>query len=107
MTPFPLKIVTPDGLIFDGEAEELIVRSSTGDGADNDFLSGTIENQTVSGNDFQREACHAPSPPLNFATTSSMEPAYRKKDSGISSCLPSMISLKERMVSFRETYLPS
>ena len=31
MTPFSLKIVTPDGLIFDGEAEELIVRSSTGD----------------------------------------------------------------------------
>ena len=31
MTPFPLKIVTPDGLIYDGEAEELIVRSSTGD----------------------------------------------------------------------------
>ena len=31
MTPFKLKIVTPDGLIFDGEAEELIVRSSTGD----------------------------------------------------------------------------
>ena len=31
MTPFPLKIVTPDGLIIDGEAEELIVRSSTGD----------------------------------------------------------------------------
>ena len=31
MTPFPLKIVTADGLIFDGEAEELIVRSSTGD----------------------------------------------------------------------------
>ena len=31
MTPFKLKIVTPDGLIFDGQAEELIVRSSTGD----------------------------------------------------------------------------
>ena len=31
MSSFPLKIVTPDGLIFDGEAEELIVRSSTGD----------------------------------------------------------------------------
>ena len=31
MSTFPLKIVTPDGLIFDGEAEELIVRSSTGD----------------------------------------------------------------------------
>ena len=31
MTPFPLKIVTPDGLIFDGQAEELIVRTSTGD----------------------------------------------------------------------------
>lgn len=31
MTSFPLKIVTPDGLIFDGQAEELIVRSSTGD----------------------------------------------------------------------------
>ena len=31
MTPFHLKIVTPDGLIFDGEAERLIVRSTTGD----------------------------------------------------------------------------
>ena len=31
MTPFKLKIVTPDGLIFDGEAEKLIVRTSGGD----------------------------------------------------------------------------
>jgi F-type H+-transporting ATPase subunit epsilon len=31
MTQFPLKIVTPDGLIFDGPAEELIVRSIGGD----------------------------------------------------------------------------
>ena len=31
MTAFSLKIVTPDGLKFDGEAEELIVRSTTGD----------------------------------------------------------------------------
>lgn len=31
MTSFPLKIVTPDGLIFDGEAEEIIVRSTTGE----------------------------------------------------------------------------
>ncbi len=31
MTGFPLKIVTPDGLQFDGQAEELIVRSTTGD----------------------------------------------------------------------------
>ena len=30
MTPFHLKIVTPDGLIFDGQAEELIVRTTTG-----------------------------------------------------------------------------
>ena len=30
---FPLKIVTPDGLIFDGQAEKLIVRTSTGDRA--------------------------------------------------------------------------
>ena len=28
---FPLKIVTPDGLVFDGQAEKLIVRSVTGD----------------------------------------------------------------------------
>ena len=28
---FPLKIVTPDGLIFDGQAEKLIVRTATGD----------------------------------------------------------------------------
>ena len=31
MTPFNLKIVTPDGLSFDGQAEELIVRTTTGD----------------------------------------------------------------------------
>jgi len=31
MMPFKLKIVTPDGLIFDGEAEKLIVRTSGGD----------------------------------------------------------------------------
>jgi len=31
MTSFPLKIVTLDGLFYDGEAEEVIVRTSTGD----------------------------------------------------------------------------
>ena len=31
MTPFSLKIVTPDGVQFDGHAEELIVRSTSGD----------------------------------------------------------------------------
>ena len=31
MTPFQLKIVTPAGLIFDGQAEELIVRTTSGD----------------------------------------------------------------------------
>ena len=31
MTPFQLKIVTPDGLAYDGQAEELIVRTTTGD----------------------------------------------------------------------------
>lgn len=31
MTAFPLKIVTPDGLVYDGQAEELIVRSTSGD----------------------------------------------------------------------------
>ena len=31
MTPFHLKIVTPDGLQFDGMVEELIVRTTTGD----------------------------------------------------------------------------
>ena len=31
MTSFPLKIVTPDGLEISGEAEELIVRTTSGD----------------------------------------------------------------------------
>ena len=31
MTPFKLKIVTPDGLIYDGNAEMVIVRTITGD----------------------------------------------------------------------------
>ena len=31
MTPFDLKIVTPDGMEFEGHAEEVIVRTTTGD----------------------------------------------------------------------------
>ncbi len=31
MTSFPLKIVTPDGLRYEGAAEEVIVRTTTGD----------------------------------------------------------------------------
>ncbi|MDO5400901.1 MAG: ATP synthase F1 subunit epsilon [Eubacteriales bacterium] len=31
MTPFTLKIVTPDGLLFDGQAEKLVVRTIGGD----------------------------------------------------------------------------
>lgn len=31
MTPFPLKIVTPDGLQFDGQVEEVVVRTTSGD----------------------------------------------------------------------------
>ena len=31
MTPFFLKIVSPDGLEFEGQAEEVIVRTTTGD----------------------------------------------------------------------------
>ena len=31
MSTFPLKIVPPDGLIYDGDAKRLIVRSTTGD----------------------------------------------------------------------------
>ena len=31
MASFPLKIVTPDGLIYDGQAEKIIVRTTTGD----------------------------------------------------------------------------
>ncbi len=31
MNSFPLKIVTPDGLQYDGLAEELVVRTTTGD----------------------------------------------------------------------------
>lgn len=31
MATFPLKIVTPDGLIFQGDAEKVLVRTTTGD----------------------------------------------------------------------------
>ena len=33
MTGFPLKIVTPDGISFDGTAEQLVVRTTSGDAA--------------------------------------------------------------------------
>ena len=39
MKPFPLKIVTPDGIRFDGQAEEQIVRTTTGDMG---FMAGHI-----------------------------------------------------------------
>ena len=39
MKSFPLKIVTPDGICFDGQAEELIVRTTTGDMG---FMAGHI-----------------------------------------------------------------
>ena len=31
MTSFPLKIVTPDGMLYDGPAEEVVVRTTSGD----------------------------------------------------------------------------
>lgn len=31
MTPFALKIVTPYGVVYEGQAEELVVRATTGD----------------------------------------------------------------------------
>ena len=31
MNAFPLKIVTPDGLQFDGQAQELVIRTTSGD----------------------------------------------------------------------------
>jgi F-type H+-transporting ATPase subunit epsilon len=31
MNSFPLKIVTPDGMVFEGQAEEVVVRTTTGD----------------------------------------------------------------------------
>ena len=31
MTSFSLKIVTPDGLLYDGQAEEVVVRTTSGD----------------------------------------------------------------------------
>ena len=31
MSQFPLRIVTPDGLLYDGNAEEIIVRTTPGD----------------------------------------------------------------------------
>lgn len=40
MNSFPLKIVTPDGLMFDGRAEEVIVRTTDGDVG---ILSGHID----------------------------------------------------------------
>ncbi len=39
MKPFPLKIVTPYGPAFDGEVEELVVRTTTGDMG---FLAGHV-----------------------------------------------------------------
>ena len=78
MTPFPLKIVTPYGVAFDGQAEELVVRTITGGGTDDQFFRLSVKDQSVGGDDLQLEGGHAFSPPRNLATTSSMEPENRK-----------------------------
>ena len=63
MTPFPLKIVTPDGLIFDGQAEELIVRTTGGDVAilarhmDNVAPLGMGQATVISGGTRRTAAC--------------------------------------------------
>ena len=49
-----------------------------GGGTDNQLFGLTVENQSVRSNDFQGEAAHLLITPLNFSTTSSMEPANRK-----------------------------
>lgn len=40
MNSFALKIVTPDGVLFDGQAEELVVRTVSGDMG---FLAGHVD----------------------------------------------------------------
>ena len=63
MTPFHLKIVTPDGLICDGQAEELIVRTTGGDVAilarHMDYVAplGMGRATVVSGGDRRTAAC--------------------------------------------------
>ena len=63
MTPFHLKIVTPDGLIYDGQAEELIVRTTGGDVAilarHMDYVAplGMGRAVVVSGNTRRTAAC--------------------------------------------------
>ena len=63
MTPFHLKIVTPDGLIFDGQAEELIVRTTGGDVAilarHMDYVAplGMGQATVISGGDRRTAAC--------------------------------------------------
>ena len=46
MKTFPLKIGTPDGLLFDGEAERIICRAITGDLA---ILAGHVNFCTALG----------------------------------------------------------
>lgn len=63
MNSFPLKIVTPDGLQFDGQAEDLIVRTTTGDmgimaGHINCVASlGTGQTMVVTGGARKHAAC--------------------------------------------------
>ena len=62
MSTFSLKIVTPDGVCFDGEAEQLIVRTTTGDmgilAGHTDFASALgMGRAVVISNGQRRTAC--------------------------------------------------
>src|SRR5699024_3133483 len=77
------------------------------DGAAEELLGHAVIGLAAGGHDLQRKTGHAVSPFFAWATTSSMVPLNRNAASGRPSCLPSRISLKPRMVSFRGTYRPS
>lgn len=114
MNTFRLTISSPDGNIFQGEAVKLSVRGIEGDLAvmagtchngkvtldtsDGQLYCLTLKNIAVRGGNCQSECVHT-SIPLAFSTASSIVPTNRNADSGRSSCLPSIISLKPLIVS--------
>ena len=70
-----LKYVKP--YLFRGLCAAICTAIAAGGTAD-DLRGAAVKKQAVGGDNFQRKACHAFSPPRNLATTSSMEPANRK-----------------------------
>lgn len=95
-----IKLYSAFAFLYSGNKGNMTCHNSkvTLDTSDGQLYCLSLKNIAVRGGNCQSECVHT-SIPLAFSTASSIVPTNRNADSGRSSCLPSIISLKPLIVS--------